>query len=190
MIKLSIDLKDKKKVMILGIILTVGAIYIYLSFLLLPQISRVATAYGKANKLNSEVKVAEREMSEIDGLKKKVAQYHEKIESYERMLPAEQEIPKLLEDLSEMAKSANVKIVAITPVQAKQEAQANQAYQEIPILINARSGYHELGRFLNNLENAGRFMKVVDMSISENKTTPKRHDVEMMVLTYKLLGNK
>ncbi|MFA6321031.1 MAG: type 4a pilus biogenesis protein PilO [Candidatus Omnitrophota bacterium] len=190
MVKFSIDLKDKKKVLILGAIVGVGAIYIYLSFILLPQIARVAVAYSKADKLNSEAKVAQREISEIEGLKKQVIKYRGKIESYESMLPAEQEIPKLLEGLSDMAKSANVKIVAITPIQSKQEAQNNQTYQEIPILINAKSGYHELGKFLNNLENADRFMKVIDIRINENKATPKRHDVEILVLTYKLLGNK
>ena len=106
------------------------------------------------------------------------------------MLPAEQEIPKLLEDLSDMAKRANVKILGITPMASKQEAQPAEIYQEIPILINAKSGYHELGKFLSDLENAGRFMKVADIKIKENKVSPKKHDVELLVLTYKLLRNK
>ena len=130
-------------------------------------------------------------ISSIDGLKKQVAQYQDKIQRYEGMLPAEQEIPKLLEDLSQMAKESNVKIVGLTPLQSKQGSQGpDEIYQEIPIRISARSGYHELGKFLSNLENSDRFMKVADIKIKENKATPKKHDVELLVLTYVLLWNK
>ena len=90
-----------------------------------------------------------------------------------------------------MAKRSDVKILGITPLASKQEAPASErAYQEIPILMNARSGYHELGKFLSDLENAGRFMKVVDIKIKENLSTPKKHDVELLILTYVLLESK
>ena len=90
-----------------------------------------------------------------------------------------------------MAKSANTKIVGIMPVTGKEEkAEKNQIYKEIPILISAKSGYHELGRFLNSLENSDRFMKVGDMHIRANPATPKKHDVELLVLTYILLKGR
>jgi Tfp pilus assembly protein PilO len=96
-----------------------------------------------------------------------------------------------LENLSEMAKDSNIKIVGIVPAISyfKDDKSANksQIYREIPILITAKSGYHELGHFLNNLENADRFMKVADIDIKSNKTSPKKHDVELMVCTYILL---
>ena len=171
---------------------SVGAVilYLYVNFLLLPQIRGAVKAYNNAKKIYAEVKASERAVSEVDGLKRQVSQYQNKIESYEKMLPVEQEIPKLLEDLSNMAKESSVKIVGITPLQAKEPQTSEQIYQEIPILINARSGYHELGKFLSDLEGAGRFMKVVDINIKENKATAKRHDVELLVLTYVFLGSR
>ena len=106
------------------------------------------------------------------------------------MLPVEQEVPKLLEMLSTMARSSNVKIVGITPLASKQEESPEKIYQEIPILISAKSGYHELGRFLSDLESSDRFMKVSDIDIKENKSNVKRHDVELLVVTYVLLEGK
>ena len=175
MTKFFIDLKNKRQVTFIAVLIGIGALYGYVNFLLLPQIYGVAKICGKANKISIDVKSAERDISEIDGLREKAALYRGKIEEYGRMLPVGQEIPKLLEDLSDMAKKSNVKIVGITPLQSKQESQAPDAiYQEIPILISARSGYHELGKFLSDLENSDRFMKVVDIKIKENKATPKR----------------
>ena len=189
--KFPIDLKNTRQMALIILFISIGAIYLYVNFLLLPQIYGVAKIYGKTSKISIDVKDAQRDISEVDNLRKQAASYRGKIEEYERMLPAGQEIPKLLEDLSDMAKKSNVKIIGITPLQVKQQSQDSEAiYQEIPILISARSGYHELGKFLSDLENADRFMKVADIKIKENSTTPKRHDVELLVLTYVLLENK
>ena len=191
MAKFAINLKDTKQMAVIAALIGFVALYLYVNYLLLPQIHSVARSYDKVRKIRGQVKIAERAVSEIEGLKKQVAKYQGKIESYERMLPAEQEIPKLLGDLSEMAKTSGVKIVGITPFQPKQEAQSvERIYQEKPILINAKSGYHELGKFLADLENADRFMEVVDINIKVNNATPKRHDVELLVLTYVLPRNK
>ena len=91
-----------------------------------------------------------------------------------------------------MYKRQDIKIVGIVPAMSylkdDKSVKKSQIYREIPILITAKSGYHELGSFLNNLENADRFMKVVDIDIKANKTSPKKHDVELMVCTYILLA--
>ncbi len=191
MIKLPINFKNTKQIMAIAAVIALGAFYLYVNFLLLPQIRGLAKVYNEVRKIRSEIKVSERDISGVDNLKKQVAQYHSKIESYERMLPIEQEVPKLLEELSDMAKSSNVKIIGITSVQSKQEVDAQtQIYREIPILINAGSGYHELGKFLSRLESANRFMKVADIKIKESNMALKRHDVELLVLTYVLLESK
>lgn len=192
MTKFGINLKDTKQMMAVAALIGFAALYLYVKFLLLPQIQGVVKHDEATKKISAQVKVTEREISEIEGLKKQVELYRGKIDSYERMLPAEQEIPKLLEDLSDMAKNANVKIVGITPLALapRQEPRPDDIYQEIPILINARSGYHELGKFASDLENSDRFMKIVDLNIKENKATPKKHDVSLWVLTYKLTRNK
>lgn len=188
--KFQLDLKNAKQVTIIAVAATAGFLYLYVNFLLLPQISGITKAYKKLNNISSEVKAAERDVSKVDGLRKQVEASRDRIESYERTLPAGQEIPKLLSDLSDMAKRSGVKIVGITPLPPKDDkVPAQTIYQEIPILISAKSGYHELGKFISNLETSDRFMKVADISIKSNKASPKRHDVEILVLTYILLVN-
>lgn len=191
MAKLGIDLKNSKNVKLALMVLGLALVVVYVRFLLLPQISGVRGLTGNINKVHGDVVVSERDVANINNLKKEIAKYQDKIESYEQMLPAEQEIPKLLENLSQMARDSNVKIIGITPLPPKGQAQSSeQIYQEKPILITAKSGYHELGKFLSKLENSNRFMKVVDIKIKTNSATPKRHDVELLVLTYVLLINK
>ena len=186
----NIDLKDPKiqnavLIALLGLIVFV----LYLYFMLLPQIASDARIAGKTMKMRSDLKAARSLIAQKAQLRKKAGEYNEKIEVYEKKLPAQQEIPDLLESLSKMAKNADITIIGITPVSLKmQKEKKGQIYKEIPILITAKSGYHELGRFLSSLENADRFMKVVDINLKANPASPKRHDVEVMVYTYVLSG--
>jgi len=188
----SIDLKDKKtQVMILAGLLGVLAVLIYVSFILKPQVFRVIEAVSGAGSISADLKDAEKDIANIPAFEKNIGACREKVDRYEKMLPAEQEIPSLLENLSSMAKISNIKIVGIMPVAVKEDkSKKPQVYQEIPILINAKSGYHELGKFLSSMENSDRFMKVADIQIKYNVQSPKKHDVEILVLTYILSRGK
>ena len=190
----SIDFKNiqTKQTLAIGLIFLI-AFVLYLYFVFVPQIARVSTLLGKVGKITAELKSAKSTSAEMEGLKKKLVEYNEKVEWYEKKLPVEQEIPNLLENLSDMAKASNIKITSIMPAPAAPENNAqrqSKMYQEIPIRITARSGYHELGRFLSNLENSNRFMKVTNIGIKSNKTSPKQHDIELTVCTYILFKEK
>lgn len=185
----NIDLKDRQTqqfLIIIAVFVIAAALYVY--FVFVPQIKRVTSLVGKVNKMKAELSSAKSTVMGMGELKKRLKEYNEKVELYEKKLPAEQEIPSLLENLSGMAKDANITITSIMP--SSREASANKQgniYKEIPILITAKSGYHELGYFLSKLEDADRFMKVVDIGIKANKVSPKKHDIELTVCTYTLL---
>jgi type IV pilus assembly protein PilO len=188
----SIDLKNTQtQALLLAVSAVLVASVLYLYFIFVPQVVRVFKMTANTGKVRLELKSARVMVKDFEGLKSGLKECSQKVESYEKKLPAEQEIPALLENLSTMAKDSNVKIVSIVPAMSyfKDDKLSNKSpiYREIPILITAKSSYHELGRFLSNLENADRFMKVVDIDIKSNKTNSKKHDVELMVCTYILL---
>ncbi|MFX0211381.1 MAG: type 4a pilus biogenesis protein PilO, partial [Candidatus Hodarchaeota archaeon] len=113
------------------------------------------------------------------------AQLHEKLDYYERSLPSEKEIPAVLEYVSAAAKELNVRITEIRPIgQDKDKGKAPTIYYKAPILLKAECGYHQLGRFLNKLESADRFMKIDDIKIETNSRTSDIHNVELIVVTY------
>jgi len=188
----SIDFKSKQiQILLLIVLISFMASAAYLYFVFVPQAVSVFTLFGNVGKIKSELKSARGVIKGFESLKNNLKESGQKVESYEKKLPAEQEIPTLLENLSNMAKESDIKIVGIVPAMSyfKDDKYVNKSliYREIPILITAKSGYHELGRFLTSLENADRFMKVADINIKANKASPKKHDVELMVCTYVLL---
>ena len=187
-----IDFKDpgtQKNILI--ILVGINTLLIYMYFVFFPQVVNDINLTGNIIRTRGNLIAARSLIAEKGKLKDKAEEYDKKIELYEKKLPAQQEIPDLLENLSKMARNADITIVGITPVTQKDQREpSGQVYKEIPILINARSGYHELGNFLAGLENADRFMKVADIDIKSNKTAPARHDVSLLVLTYTLLNGK
>jgi type IV pilus assembly protein PilO len=187
-----IDPKNKHtQTLLLIVFVFFAAAAAYLYFIFVPQALKAFTLFGDVGKVKSELNSAHLIAADMGKLKNDLQKNSEKVESYEKKLPVEQEIPALLENLSNMARDSNIKIVGIVPAMPSSKddksAKSSPIYREIPILITAKSGYHELGHFLNRLENAGRFMKVVDIKIRANKASPKKHDVEIMVCTYILL---
>lgn len=159
-----------------------------------PQALGIADLVGRIGKKGAELKAAKKDISGIPRLKEEIASQQAKVEFYEKSLPAEKDIPKLLESLSGMARKANVSIVGITPAQASakglEDSTRSQIYQEVPILISAKCGYHELGSFLAGLESDNNFMKISDIKIRVNKMSPTKHDVELLISTYVLLEGK
>ena len=182
--------KNPKQLTIAMIAAALAALLLFVYFLLMPQLTRLGTLVGKASKAKLELRSAKVSISNIDKFKNDIEKFSAKIDLYEKKLPAEQEMPSLLEELNSMAKKSNLDIISITPSAPRVEGAQRAAYQEFLIKVSARCGYHELGNFLTDLENADRFMKLVDISIKANENTPKRHSVELMVATYILLKDK
>jgi len=188
--KLPVDIQVSSKQMMLAMAgAGVACALLFVLFIVKPQAVKLTGSLSKMGKKSGEIESARKDIAKIKSLKDEIERYRDKVDQYEKKLPVEQEIPNLLENLSEMAKSSNITIVGITPVKSDKGAK-DAIYQEFPILISAKSGYHELGSFISKLESADRFMKVVDISIKSTKMSPKRHDVELVVSTYILLKEK
>lgn len=181
--------KDKKKRDAALAIVVAVLVVLYFQFLLRPQLSALGARMGKFGKIGSELSTAKDDIARMPQMKKVVAAYQSKIGRYEKVLPTEEGIPSLLEYLSEMARRSHVRIVGIVPG-SRNKIQRDQTYHEIPIMVTARSGYHQLGAFLQEIENSDRFMKISDIKIRSNAATLNKHDVDMLVLTYILLENK
>jgi len=183
--------KNKKEVLIAAAVLGVAAFAGYLYFLFIPQAASAFSSLAEIAKVRADVARTERDIAERAKYERELAGYGEKLDRYIKMLPVEAEVPSLLEMLSAMARDANVRIAGITPVMGKEtEGQKGRIYQEMPIQLNARSGFHELGHFIASVEASDRFMKVVDIEIKADRASPKRHVVDLVLLTYVLSQGK
>ncbi len=178
--------KETYTFIIIGVILF---IFLYFQIFLKGAISQIFALNPEIRKLKTDIKNTKEDLHHEETLKKRLKNMEGKIDIYERKLPVEHEIPMLLEDLSMMAKDSYVKLLGITPVSisVRRKQKESKVYREIPIMIRAKSGYHELATFINRLEDADRFMELSDVKIKSSKADFRRHDIELTVSTYVLL---
>ena len=66
----------------------------------------------------------------------------------------------------------------------KKKESPSAIYEELPIALTARSGYHELGAFINQLENSERIFMVKTIEIKADPSDPKRHHATLVVETF------
>ncbi len=184
--------KTKKETLAFIIIGVILFIFLYFQIFLKSALSELFVLNPEIRKLTIDIKSTKEDLRHEGTLKKRLKDMEGRVDIYEKKLPIEHEIPMLLESLSRMAKDSYVKILGITPVSAsirgkQKQTKESKVYREIPIMIRAKSGYHELVAFINRLENADRFMELSDIKIKSNKSDFRRHDIELTVSTYVLL---
>ncbi|MFH1995980.1 MAG: type 4a pilus biogenesis protein PilO [Candidatus Omnitrophota bacterium] len=185
------NLEKYKAVMIAGAtgLIILGA-WIY--FLLFPEVAKMMKVFGETGRLRAEMGAYETDIGRIELFKRKLIEYREKIAGNEAVFAKPGEMPSLVESISDMARDSSAKIVSITALKPSEERteQLGGFYRETPVMISARSGYHEFGKFLGELENFEKFIKIADIEIAANKDLPKRHNCEMLILMYSKLDEE
>lgn len=170
------DPKNKKIVIavFLGIALIVGFYYLLLS----PQ-GEVITG------LETEVNQKKAEYSRLVALEKRVADLKAEIENNnarieiaKKLLPTQQELPKLLREVTYASQSADLSLESFKP--GKLEPKGD--YLEFRIDLSLKGNFHSLGYFLSNLSLLPRIINVGDISISgvsgsSSSQTKKTHTI-------------
>lgn len=178
--------ETKKRIFFIYVVALLCIIVVYFYFILRPTLKRLFDLMPRVQERRLEINTVKNDLLYEDNFKKRLQTLHQTMDKYEKRLSREKELPLLLENLSEIAKSSRVKILSITPIDRGPpgKGEEERVYQEVPIAISAQSSYHELGTFINRLENAQRYMQVSNVKIMSNRDNPRRHRVEFVVYAY------
>jgi len=135
--------------------------------------ARVATAQNKLNKLNDLRTERERAQARLD-----VA---------ESILPSQEEIENLVDNLSEFARKSGVVITKAAPVRQtmyKSGKDAVRRFDEADFDLELVGNYFQFVEFLNYLENYKRFIRVDDFSVAAAKTEGEPDSIKLKFATF------
>ena len=192
----------KRERAIMAGVVVLGAVILYVYFAAL-----VAPLWRQWGQLGQEVKAAQvkwQQTQQVVAQEPQLRQEQQRlsgtIEELGRSLPSEEALPKVIELLSQAADQAGVRIQTIFPQRSFENAADNSGkgsggskpvadnlkslYKEIPIQIDALSGFHQLGAFLNRVESDAQAMEVKSLRISSNPKEPRLHDVKLVLRVY------
>ncbi|MFH1877574.1 MAG: type 4a pilus biogenesis protein PilO [Candidatus Omnitrophota bacterium] len=174
-----------KKSLIIGITAVTGVLYI--SFLIVPKVTELARVSQKISNLNDKIDVVNTRVKRLNQLTREMKELIEENKSYSERLPVQKDISELLEGFSTVARSSKVKLLSITPSALKVDEMvpgSEKYYMEMPVRITARGGYHQLGYFVNSLEQGERLIIIKDLSLKYDPANPWAHNIVMTLTAY------
>lgn len=181
----NIQLDKQKKTLI--VIICALIVYVESSFILKAQLTAVRGLSSKITGLKSELSNINRDLEKMNLAQSQQGKSSVSLALKSSKLMAEGQISGLLQDISNQANKFDIKISQIRPTR---EAGASKAAlipdKFVPLLIylDIVADYHNLGRFINALENSSVFLGVQELKISMQLPDYLKQKVNMVLKTY------
>jgi len=161
----AIDIK-KRYLIFFGILIFV--FFLDLVILMRPQF----VALGKINRhistQSKQLLEARSNIKKEKQLKREVESLQEQIfESRIQVVPKE-EVPLVLEIISRLAEKNSISVDQLVPQTENAlflSQDKTRKYYVLAVIFKARSGYHNFGRFLNEIENHSYYFNIADFSM-------------------------
>jgi len=171
------------------IIAVAAALIIILDFFLImkPQMRWIRSLSRKNKELRTHIDQTQSDIETIAQLQDKFQTSQKDITDIERRVPSEEDMPLILESISEASNDAMVKIFQMKPRRIDKEEilkSRSGQYYRIPISIDAKGSYHLFGKFLSILENSEIFMSINYLEISSSAKDYRRHNISSVINTF------
>jgi type IV pilus assembly protein PilO len=151
---------------IIAAVVIVGVVCLIFFTIIYPprrrELSKLRSEYAE---LDKNLGIARTNLRDFERLQ---TEYNSLITTWARtklLLPEEKDIPNLLEDIARVGRRCGVEIMRFKP----QTPVSQEFCTEIPISFSVCGGYHRLGRFLSEIGNLPRLLKVKKLHISSYK---------------------
>ena len=159
--------------------------FFFLDYMILmrPQLNALNKINPKIKTLAGDIKTTKENIQKIDYYKNEVERLKEKVADVSQRVRSKDEMSLILEEISQIANQSKVKIDQIAPKadDLKMLVENNKKdYFSLAISIEAKSGYHNLGRFLNHIENSDIFFSIFALNISPTDD-PTTHSAKMTI---------
>ncbi len=182
--KLKLD--NKKMIFVALVCLTI--FYIDLSFIMKLQLGGIRNITPKLISLKKDINNLAKDLSVLQDLDRNAKQGKAQAAAIKpKEIVTEDKILLILQEVSDLANENRVKVVQIKTskdAKVKEEVIAGERLLPIIITLDLSCGYHSLGSFINNLENAGHFIEIEDIKIVRAPQNYLLENVNLMLKTY------
>lgn len=160
-----VPLGNKPKIAILAVSIVVPLVAFY--FLVVsPKQQEIQALEGKRASLAKELVSIKAVAQQLDKHKAELAQTEAQFQEASLLLPQKQEIPSLLTNISGLGTKSGLEFLSFQPrAEVPQEF-----YAEIPVDIEVRGPYHNVGTFLYEISKLARIVSVTNIIM--DKPTP------------------
>ncbi len=151
------------------------------------QLGALRELNPKIQQIKTDFKLLEDGQKRMDQYQKESQRLDEKMGNMDLLIRTRAEIPSILENISRIGNKNRMRIEQIVPDTALDEPvmkNGEGSYYLMPIVLEAKGGYHEFGRFLNQLEREGIVANVSRLSmIGDEESGQRQHQISITMNT-------
>ena len=167
-----IPLEPKFKILIAVAALLLPIVGFYFAFFS-PNLEDIKKFERTKDKLTAELRDVKRRARDLDKFEEELKKTQAMFAEAAELLPKEKEIPKLLKDISALGRVAGLDFLKFQPLPDRPK----DFYSEIPININIRGPYHNMGYFFDQVSKLERIVSVTNVKM----TSPKEEAGEILL---------
>ena len=178
----SVDPRQRR--ILAGLLAVIGSV-LWAQFFLIPQAATAGHLGDELKKMRGQVERARRDLRQMPELENKMETLTAQYSVPSLDTPPEEQLPDLLDRIALAARTAHVRVVALRPKQdLAQVRTGSSGYLEIPLELTATAGYHQIGRFLDELERSGSLVRLREFEIRPSGQDIWNHTVKMLLMAF------
>lgn len=179
----NIQLDKQKKILI--IIFCALIVYVDTNYILKAQMAGLKSLTLQISRLEKDLKNLNRDLENMRTAKGNPALGAPNAVNRPSKIVTESQISGLLQDISSAANKFDVKITQIRPSrETGKSVIPGDKFTAILINLDLICDYHNLGKFINDLENSPVFMEVAELKISAQVPDYLKQKISLVIRTY------
>jgi type IV pilus assembly protein PilO len=143
---------------LLSAVVGAGTYYLFIEDLNI----KLASEVKKEEELRSSFRVKSDQAANLEAYRGQMVEMERTLGALVAQLPSDTEVPGLLEDIDEKGTESNLNIDKISLARER----VGEFYVELPINIDVRGGYHDLGAFVSGVAGMPRIVTLHDYDIT------------------------
>lgn len=167
-----IPLEPKVKIAALVVFMLLPVVMFFFLFYQ-PNSKKITGLTQQKETLDKQITELRAKESNLPKLKRDLAETERIFNEAAVLLPKEKEIPQLLKDISAAGQGVGLDFLTFKPLPDVPQ----DFYAEIPISINVRGPYHNMGSFLDQVSKLARIVTVSNIKM----TAPTKEKGEMLL---------
>ena len=148
------------------------------------QLATLRSMNPKIGTLAEEIKTAKNNIQRLPQFQMEITKLSEKLNKLKDKIKNKDQVPEILENISRVAGSNNVRIDQLIPNTSVGDPilkNNDGKYYAVPIVVEGLGSYHEVGRFINELETEQMFLQISNFSMGADETDPMRHRIKLTI---------
>ncbi len=145
------------------VILLIVAVFYFLSFR--PRQEKISQLENQLMDSQNRLGVLKTKASQLDKFTKELVEAERSFKLAMQALPDKKEIPSLLANISQSGHAAGLEFLLFEP----KPEQLKNFYAEIPVQMQLKGGYHDVGHFFETVAGLPRIVNIRDITMAPKK---------------------